>query len=915
MAEDVTQQIDQLRRRLQWRRAFVASCWFVAVVVMGVFTLSTIDWLLGVADVVGRVIGTLALGAIVVLSGHRWLTKVWRKRFTSVSVAHRIERQYPELRDIVTSALHFNQQSPSVVGAGSETLRRAVVLRATASVRDIDYQQLVSPRTLGRAILMTLALLLMIAGLMWQAPRVVSTGFTRLLNPMSSAKWPRVSDLQIINPTQILALGEDLVIQLRDTHGSLPTSVDVQSRFRHNGRWEAGSQTFATTGASQELRLANIQESLEYRATGGDHHSMRWHQLKVVTPPRMAEVRVTVFPPAYTGLSREQLESGESLLAGSRLQVEGRLDEPVTSVVLRGETGFTISAVLEKDGKTFCTQEDEWQIESSDVISFEIMTTEGLKTRARRQLTLNVVTDRPPRVAFLEPERKLTVTPTAVVPMVVHAQDDMAIQNIQLIYRRTDRLQEGDQRLSIFEDSGHAPTSPGAQHQQVEFLWHLETLGLKLGSIVEVNAEASDYRTATARTDFPRRLFVVSKDELLNEIVEQETSLLEILLRLKRKQSALHDKTTQWATQAWDSQRLNKEIADLLSEQRQLSQALANNHDSVIHRLEGIVDDYDRNGLSRPESRERLAALHRELIAIVQKPLPAIEQLLRNWLRDNELSIDQLKPQEITANVIQQQNDVIEMLQQAINFLTIENTLARYENEIAALQATQQRLAEWTRKKVQDEAQSSIEENKRRLWPDAGKNQHRLSRDLAKLVMRMSRSANQPSAIAGKLSSTASLARNLGVQTTMQTAADDLGYRRFDQALSLQKQALADLQKIRGSLTNETSGRKGRAEINPGGNRTDEEGSPSGKNEPSDGNSAAGSSPTESREPAGRNQEAPAEEAKIAEDLIQDIWGHLPDRQREQILQPLREEFLPEYAPEIEAYFHALAKPEEVPGR
>ncbi|MCG8449293.1 MAG: hypothetical protein MI725_06910 [Pirellulales bacterium] len=43
--------------------------------------------------------------------------------------------------------------------------------------------------------------------------------------------------------------------------------------------------------------------------------------------------------------------------------------------------------------------------------------------------------------------------------------------------------------------------------------------------------------------------------------------------------------------------------------------------------------------------------------------------------------------------------------------------------------------------------------------------------------------------------------------------------------------------------------------------------------------------------------------------LVKDLWGHLPERQREQILQPLSADFLPQYAAEIEAYFRDLAEP------
>ncbi|HEX6961893.1 MAG TPA: hypothetical protein VF175_08510, partial [Lacipirellula sp.] len=52
---------------------------------------------------------------------------------------------------------------------------------------------------------------------------------------------------------------------------------------------------------------------------------------------------------------------------------------------------------------------------------------------------------------------------------------------------------------------------------------------------------------------------------------------------------------------------------------------------------------------------------------------------------------------------------------------------------------------------------------------------------------------------------------------------------------------------------------------------------------------------------------APVDRAAVSK-LVKDLWGRLPERQREELLQPLSEEFLPEYAEEIEEYFRVLAE-------
>jgi len=71
--------------------------------------------------------------------------------------------------------------------------------------------------------------------------------------------------------------------------------------------------------------------------------------------------------------------------------------------------------------------------------------------------------------------------------------------------------------------------------------------------------------------------------------------------------------------------------------------------------------------------------------------------------------------------------------------------------------------------------------------------------------------------------------------------------------------------------------------------------------------SKTGKNPAQSA-PATANSGADlSTELAVAGELVKDLWGQLPERQREQILQPLSEEFLPKYASEIEAYFRALA--------
>jgi hypothetical protein len=72
----------------------------------------------------------------------------------------------------------------------------------------------------------------------------------------------------------------------------------------------------------------------------------------------------------------------------------------------------------------------------------------------------------------------------------------------------------------------------------------------------------------------------------------------------------------------------------------------------------------------------------------------------------------------------------------------------------------------------------------------------------------------------------------------------------------------------------------------------------------------SGSKPGEATGTAATPTAAPIDRLALG-NLVKDLWGRLPERQREELLQPLSEEFLPEYAAEIEEYFRVLA---ETPG-
>lgn len=126
-------------------------------------------------------------------------------------------------------------------------------------------------------------------------------------------------------------------------------------------------------------------------------------------------------------------------------------------------------------------------------------------------------------------------------------------------------------------------------------------------------------------------------------------------------------------------------------------------------------------------------------------------------------------------------------------------------------------------------------------------------------------------------------------------------------ASSAQAEALTGIDAMIAELTERQSQCKGGQ---CKGGQCDKPGTPKpGKKPGSSGK--AGKSPASSAPTTTNSGADLSTELAVAGELVKDLWGQLPERQREQILQPLSEEFLPKYASEIEAYFRALAEPDQ----
>ncbi len=126
-----------------------------------------------------------------------------------------------------------------------------------------------------------------------------------------------------------------------------------------------------------------------------------------------------------------------------------------------------------------------------------------------------------------------------------------------------------------------------------------------------------------------------------------------------------------------------------------------------------------------------------------------------------------------------------------------------------------------------------------------------------------------------------------------------------DDASFAQSQALTSLDTLIAELTQRQSQCQGGQCAKPSSSKP-------GNKKPNP-SKKTGQSPAKSATPNTNSDADLSTKSPDVSQLVKDLWGQLPQRQRQQILQPLSEEFLPKYATEIEAYFRDLADPASAP--
>ncbi len=844
----LVQQIDSLRRRLVWRERAAAACRVAAALLAAALVLGLVDYLVRFSDPGLRIMATAALVAAVGWAAYRWWYVPSRRRLRPLHVARRVEARFPQLHDSLASALEFLQQSEEDRTAGSAQLRRLVVAEAATTAEELPLEDVIDRRPLRRAAGWLAVPLVAVAICLALDARAVGTAAARLAAPLGSAEWPRLHHLKFRDVPERLAAGQTFEVELIDTAGKLPDDVRIEYRIADDGRREYSSEPMTRAGEAMVARRENVRRPFAFRAVGGDDDTMRWQHVEVIEPPQLERLHITVHPPAYTAQPARSGERHLQVLAGSRIEMEGEVNKPIVAARILAADARPVVATIRADeagneGRAFHIAPSQWVAAQSGKYRLELTDREGLPVVVG-QWNLRVEPDPPPSISWQRPADDLYVTPQAVVPIELAVKDNLAVERVELVYQRSDRSEAELERqpteppVELYRGPESPATTAGkaadetGESRVVAHDWNLAPLELPPGAQMTLHAAAADYRPGVGRTAMPRRLSIITAEELESHLAERLTQIVRQLERALTMQRTTRQDVRRLEIQQQEAtlgggDRHALQAAEL--NQRRVGRVLVDPAEGVPALVDSLRALVEMNRASSSDMRATLDRLAAELDRLAAGPLDvadreltaarkAMDALTNDEARmTNDGTLDSsfvLRHSSLATSLTtagSSQDEVVESLERLIHELSGKADYRRFARLLAELRQEQIALQESAGAQIGLETlplrASELTRPQRVRLNQAAAGQSALAARLEKIERGMDDLARQladdESEAALTLADAVALARRLAIGASMHQAARDFNRNRVGQALDRQTQIAQQLQQVLDILRNE----------------------------------------------------------------------------------------------------------------
>ena len=579
------------------------------------------------------------LGTIVALSWsiRKFFLKPLLANFDDLALALKIEDRWPGLQDRLASAVEFLElpTDQKTSDNASPELRKRVIEQAYAEVESIDFTQAIDHRPARQSLKflgIAAALSFFSVGL---GPQSTKLAMLRFFNPLGGPEWPKATQLKWLEATPKVALGEpwSLVVKVEDGY-TIPSSAVAEFTFADGEKAEEPLRV--VDGGEFRGRLESVTQSFKVRVRAGDDLT-EIKPVEAVTPPRLADLKIQVQPPAYTGLPAITLAPGSAQIRaveGSMITVTAKASKTLSSASLKWSDSAQKPPTIQLDTARQ-NLSSSWPATAGTGISIDLTDTEGFTSKDQGRLDQQVVPDTAPRVVLEDPATDRDITPQAVVPLKIDLEDDFGIAQVKMKYTVSNG--SGDPGEPLVKPLWTSvPGQAMVKKNKVSDRWDLSPLSLAPGSMITLMIEANDFKTPNGPNigkSREIRLRVVTAQEAARQMEDQRREIreeTERVLAMQKQANRPVDEAKRTLAQTKDQipDAAKQELANAEQVQKQVGERLNNPADGLARKVDRFMQDLDNLKLQNPEAADQMKGLREALAKLEQGPVPQAEQAI-----------------------------------------------------------------------------------------------------------------------------------------------------------------------------------------------------------------------------------------------------------------------------------------------
>jgi hypothetical protein len=489
------------RRRQVMKLALIRGLWVGLILLLLLFYMDTVTPLRASQRLLfDGVVGAMALcvGLLTYLSHNLSQSK---KRM----LARLVENRHPELKNDLINALEFEEQlSHNRTGAASIGLMKLGIEWARESLSSFeDLEDLKPPslrsesRCLGAITVAWIACALCLHT--WFGSQIM-----RFVHPSGDHPPFSLTRLAVMPEGAVVDYGKDLTINVTAT-GELPEEVWLVVKDPQSG---VENQVSMFSGGDPNLfhqTIEDIRSDMVYCARIEGSRS-KYYPISLSNIPRIEMVEALYRYPTYSRLAERStvLNPQDSELKGykgTEVTLSIQSNRPLGGGVLRaGEETYACKPVSEHMVQVV------FPLSASEPFTVSVTDTQGNVSTDPFAGTITLVPDGRPAVAIVSPGMQALAIPTAQIPIVVKAQDDLGIQGVSLFCSHN----ESDDTHCDLYDVNETQT-----YVQVVQTLDLADLGVYPGDTINYYATATDAWPTAPQTvaSEPYTIQIISEEE------------------------------------------------------------------------------------------------------------------------------------------------------------------------------------------------------------------------------------------------------------------------------------------------------------------------------------------------------------------------------------------------------------------